>query len=72
MMDKTERHKLTLQGFDILRPQHDERKSCWKISKHSRNGSWKRFGAAWYLSHDDAMKKIDQLIEMFPNLYVKE
>jgi hypothetical protein len=59
----------------ILRAQYDGRKCNWRIVKKTYNGSggWGKFGSAeGYFSKEAAENKIDELVRIYPGMYVKD
>lgn len=72
MTDKEFRNDAIKRGLTVLRPQHDGRRNCYKIVKLTRNSGWSRFGGNWYITREDAARKIDELVSMFPNQYIKD
>jgi len=56
----------------ILRPIYNPGKSCYNIAKATRAGGWARFGANWYTTLEDALRKIDEIVSRDPAHYRKD
>jgi len=64
-MNKKQYQELSDRGITIVRSQFDSRRGMWKIVKMSWgecSHGWRRFGAAWHFTQQDADEKIERII----------
>ena len=71
-MDKKERSELVRKGITVLRSQYEQRKNCYKIAKATYGGGWSHFGTGWYITGEDANRKIDEIVNRDPEKYKKD
>jgi len=71
-MEKNQRREFVSKGIYVLRSQWDERRKCYKIAKATIAGSWKHFGLGWYITGEDANRKIDEIVARDPERYKKD
>lgn len=74
-MNKEQFQELQKQSISILRAQYDGKKCMWKIVKMSWgecSHGWKRFGAAWHYTQQDAEASIERIVNLESNKCVTE